>query len=325
MDTAQLLAAHGIGSGGNKKKVMVLEKVAQYGGASFYNGKILLKNGYMYGHGPNTNEFTRQKLDDQTVITKTINPLTDYLLDGNYIYVLSSGVAIYKYDLALNLVAQSAAFPAGAAIAQTANYLYVMDAAGKKIYKVRKSDLVTESTTTTADAGYNLGYGYTWFAINEELGLAAFQYSSTSIVVARLSDGVRVALCSTTYQTVGLFFTKVDGIVLLNALVQDGANYYSLFYRWRMDTYANTVNGVGLENRGSSGRMYGTHQLFPNSNIYISADNGSPVVIYPGVTDFTWTDTPPNSGEQIASDGVSQVLVHRYYTTRVLYNIKWRG
>ncbi|AKS37426.1 hypothetical protein NP92_02930 [Anoxybacillus gonensis] len=314
---------HGGVFGGNSKKVLSIEKVATYNSAhSIYNNRILYKNGVIYGIS-NAGEFSRIQLDTNTKITKAINPITDYLMDGDNIFVLSKGAYLYKLDLNLGTILQ-VAFGNSDGLALGNDYLYAIEVTNKKIHKIDKSTLSILNTVSIQDMPTPLSAGNVWFIVDEIQGIAAYLCNSTTIVIVRLSDGTRLAPFTVNYVPVGLFFTRVDGDLLLNVITQDGSTYTAFLYRYKMSDYSTVLGATTFDSRGMSSTMYGTYRLFGET--FLSIDHGAPIIIYPGKSTLTYTrarSSSPALAYQIATDG-TQIVTNSYPTTRHLYELKWR-
>lgn len=312
---------HGGVFGGNSKKVLSIEKVATYNSAhSLYNNRILYKNGVVYGHGPNMGEFSRIQLDTDTRTTRTINPITNYLRDGDYIFVLSKGAYLYKLDLNLNIITQ-VPFGSSDMLALGDDYLYAFDTQNKQIHKIDKNTLSILTTITVPTGSLVSMNGNVGFAVDESTGIAAYQNSNYYVEVVNLSNGSVLASFAVLVATlVGLFFTRVDGILYLNVIKQDGS-YNASLYRYRMTDYSTVLNGLSLDSRGMAGNMYGVYRLY--GEVFLTIDNGYPIVIYPSVGTLNYSRALGSSADQIATDG-DKIVTHDYYYTRHLYDIKWR-
>jgi hypothetical protein len=313
---------HGGVFGGNSKKVLSIEKVATYNSAhSLFNNRILYKNRVIYGIGPSSSDFSRIQLDTDTRTTRTINPITDYLRDGDYIFVLSKGAYLYKLDLDLNIITQ-VADGSSDRLALGNNYLYALDVTNRKIHKIDKNTLSIVSTITLPVTPITYGYGNVSFAVDESAGIAAYRDTNSYIKVVNLSDGSLLASFTTLNVTlIGLFFTRVDAIPFLNVLIQDGSNYYARLYRYRMTDYVTVLDGASLDPRAMAGYMYGVCRLY--GDIFLTVDNGHPIVIYPSAGTLNYSRALGSSADQIATDG-DKIVTHEYYYTRYLYDIKWR-
>jgi hypothetical protein len=313
---------HGGVFGGNSKKVLSIEKVATYNSAhSLYNNRILYKNGVIYGHGPSSIEFSRIQLDTDEKITRTISPVTDYLRDGDYIFVLAKGAYLYKLDLNLNIITQ-VPFGSSDMLALGNNYLYAFEASNRKIHKIDKNTLNILATVTIPTTSLIYGYGNVGFVVDEYAGIAAYRDTNYYIKVVSLSDGSLLASFTTSsVSLIGLFFTRVDGILFLNVLIQDGSNYYARLYRYRMTDYATVLDGVSLDPRAMAGTMYGVCRLY--GDIFLTVDNGHPIIIYPSAGTLNYSRALGSSADQIATDG-DKIVTHDYYFTRHLYDVKWR-